>query len=116
MKAGAIEFLSKPFDPQDLLRAVEAGIERDRAARDRRLELLELEKRYGSLTPREQEVLPYVVAGYANKQSAGALGVAEITIGVHRGHIMRKMAARSLAELIRMAEKLSIAPVPEPLK
>jgi FixJ family two-component response regulator len=116
MKGGAIEFLSKPFDPQDLLHAVAAGIELDRSARDTRLELLELQKRYHLLTPREQEVLPFVVAGYANKQSAGALGVSEITVGVHRGQIMRKMGARSLAELIRMADKLGIARAPDPPK
>jgi FixJ family two-component response regulator len=112
MKRGAIEFLSKPFNPQDLLRAVETGIERDRVARDRRLEILDLQKHYDSLTPREQQVLPFVVAGYANKQTASALGIAEITVGVHRGQIMRKMAARSLAELVRMSDKLGIARAP----
>jgi FixJ family two-component response regulator len=108
MKAGAIEFLSKPFDDQDLLRAIEAGIALDRAARQKRSELAELQRRYDLLTPREREVVPFVVAGFANKQTAGDLGTSEITIGVHRGQIMRKMGARSLVELVRMADKLGI--------
>ena len=109
MKAGAVEFLAKPFDDQELLRAIHAAISQDRVARQKRLDLGELQRRYGLLTPREREVLPFVVAGFPNKQTAADLGTAEITIGVHRGQIMRKMAAKSLAELIRMADKLGIA-------
>ena len=108
MKAGAVEFLSKPFGEQELLDAIGDAIARDRIARRRRSELAELQKHYNLLTPREREVLPFVVAGFANKVTAGDLGTSEITIGVHRGQIMRKMSARSLAELVRMADKLRI--------
>jgi len=109
MKAGAIEFLSKPFDEQELLQAIHAAIDQDRIARQKRSELAELQRHYDLLTPREREVLPFVVAGFANKQTAADLGTSEITIGVHRGQIMRKMGAKSLAELVRMADKLGIA-------
>ncbi len=108
MKAGAVEFLSKPFGDEELLDAIAAGLERDRAARAERAERAELKRRYDRLTPREREVLPFVVAGFANKQTAGELGTSEITIGVHRCQVMRKMVARSLADLIRMTDKLGI--------
>jgi FixJ family two-component response regulator len=109
MKAGAIEFLLKPFDDQELLRAIDAAIAQDREARLKRTELAELQRRYALLTPREREVLPFVVAGLLNKQTAAELGNSEITIQVHRGQIMRKMAASSLADLVRMAGKLGIS-------
>jgi FixJ family two-component response regulator len=109
MKAGAIEFLLKPFDNQELLKSIDAAILQDREARVRRAEIAELRRRYALLTPREREVLPFVVAGFLNKQTAGELGTSEITIQVHRGQIMRKMAASSLAELVKMAGKLGIS-------
>ena len=113
MKAGAVEFLSKPFDDEELLKAIGAAIEIDRTNRQKRSEQTEVRRRYQRLTPREREVLAFVVSGFANKQTAGALGTSEITIGVHRGQIMRKMGARSLAELVRLADKLGIPP-PDP--
>lgn len=110
MKAGAVEFLSKPFDEQELQSAIETAITMDRSARQKRSELAELQRRYRLLTHREQEVLPFVVEGFLNKQTAADLGTSEVTIRVHRGQIMRKMGARSLAELVRMADKLGIRP------
>jgi FixJ family two-component response regulator len=109
MKAGAIEFLLKPFDTQELLRSIDVAILQDRDARVKRAELAELRRRYALLTPREREVLPLVVAGLLNKQTAAELGTSEITIQVHRGQIMRKMAATSLAELVKLAGKLGIS-------
>jgi FixJ family two-component response regulator len=107
MKAGAVEFLSKPFRDQDLLDALRQALERDRASRQPRAELAELQKRYETLSPREREVLALVVRGLLNKHAGAALGIREITVKVHRRHIMKKMRAGSLAELVRMVEKLA---------
>jgi FixJ family two-component response regulator len=114
MKAGAVEFLSKPFGEQELLQAIASAIALDRTARQKRSQLAELQTHYALLTPREREVLPFVVAGFANKVTAADLGTSEITIGVHRGQIMRKMSARSLAELVRMADTLGITRIARP--
>ena len=108
MKAGATEFLSKPFEEEDLVRAIDSAIEVDREARAKNAELDEIKKRYAKLTPRERQVLPHVVSGLLNKQTAGELGTSEITIRIHRGQIMRKMKAESLADLVRLAAKLGI--------
>jgi FixJ family two-component response regulator len=109
MKAGAIEFLTKPFRDQDLLDAIRIGIERDRARRESDGAIAELRERLAGLTVREREILAHVVTGRLNKQIAGDLGLSEITVKVHRGNLMRKMHARSLAELVRMADKLGIS-------
>lgn len=109
MKAGAIEFLPKPFDEQELLQAVDSAINVARDTRQKRSELADLQAHYNLLTPREREVLPFVVAGFANKQTGADLGTSVITIAVHRGQIMRKMGAKSLADLVRMADRLGIA-------
>ena len=108
MKAGAVEFLTKPVDEQKLLQAIQEAIERDRGTRQRRATMLELRRRYESLTVREQEVLRQVVSGLLNKQIAAELNITEFTVKFHRGHIMRKMRADSLADLVRMAESLGI--------
>jgi FixJ family two-component response regulator len=109
MKAGAVEFLLKPFDTHELMKAINSAIAQNREARVTQAEIAGLRRRYDLLTPREREVLPLVVAGLLNKQTAAELGTSEITIQVHRGQIMRKMAASSLAELVKMAGKLGIS-------
>ena len=108
MKAGAVEFLPKPFSDNELLTAVHSAIVQDQGARRARSELCELQKSYALLSIREREVLPLIVAGLTNKQSAAKLGIAEITLQVHRAQIMRKMGAQSVPELVRMAGKLGI--------
>jgi FixJ family two-component response regulator len=108
MKAGAIEFLTKPVREQDLLDAVQAGLDRDRARRESDKTLTELRSKYDSLTAREQEVIGYVASGLMNKQIAGEIGISEITVKVHRGNLMRKMGAKSLADLVRMVDALGI--------
>ena len=108
MKAGAVEFLTKPFRDQDLLEAVQRALELDRVGREQRRSLDALRARFQSLTPREQEVIAFVSAGLLNKQIADELGVSEITVKVHRGNAMRKMQATSLADLMRMAQTLGL--------
>ncbi|WP_024508028.1 response regulator transcription factor [Bradyrhizobium sp. ARR65] len=110
MKGGAVDFLTKPFRDQDLLDAVAAAIERDRKRRDSEKSLADMRARFETLTPREREVLALVASGLMNKQVAAELGLAEITVKLYRGQIMRKMRARSLADLVRMAETLGIRP------
>jgi FixJ family two-component response regulator len=108
MKAGAIEFLTKPFREQDLLDGIRRAINSDRATRLKREKLADLHRRYQSLTAREREVMARVVTGMLNKQIADALGITEKTIKVHRGHLMQKMQTSSLADLVRSAERLGI--------
>ena len=108
MKAGAVQFLTKPVDEQELLRAIEEAVERDRRTRQQQVEMNELRGRYESLTAREQEVMQQVISGMLNKQIAAELNITEDTVKFHRGHIMRKMRADSLADLVRMAKNLAI--------
>jgi FixJ family two-component response regulator len=110
MKAGAVEFLTKPFRDQELLDAIQTALERDRARREQEQTVAALRRDFESLTPREREVMAHVVSGRLNKQIAADLGLSEITVKVHRGNVMRKMHARSLADLVRMADRLSRAP------
>ena len=114
MKAGAVEFLTKPFRDQDLLDAIQIALERDRARRQQEAEIATLRERFESLTPREREVLPLVVSGLLNKQIAAEIGTSETTVKVHRGQLMRKMGADSLADLVRMAERMGIPITKQP--
>src|SRR4029077_2006268 len=108
IKHGAVDFLTKPFSEAELMTAIHAAIAQDREKRSERAELDVLRQRYRDLTPREREVLPLVVSGLLNKQAAAALGISEVTLQIHRRNVMAKMAAASLADLVRMAEKLQI--------
>ena len=108
MKAGAIEFLTKPFRDQDLLDAIQVALERSRSSQESEKAASELKARFDTLTPREQEVMARVTSGLLNKQVAAEIGVSEITVKVHRGNVTRKMGAKSFAELVRMADALGI--------
>jgi FixJ family two-component response regulator len=108
MKAGAVDFLAKPFRDQDLLDAVSVALEKDRKRREGQKQTVQLQQIYATLTPREQEVMGYAASGLMNKQIAGEMNLSEITVKIHRGHAMKKMQAKSFAELVRMAELLGV--------
>jgi len=110
LKAGAVEFLTKPFREQDLLDAIQQALQRDRTAREQQAKILDVHERYQSLTAREREVMTLVVSGLLNKQIASEIGASEGTVKIHRGNLMQKMKAASLIELVRMADKLQLVP------